>query len=191
MALTRDDFDVIVSSGGGKKSDKNPPLPPPKGQKSLSEDSEVEQVKDWNQIKDEMEQAGLTGEKEKPEHSEEGETGKEKSEDSGDDFIQFEEGPDSEDATSGEQKDGKNNAEAQEEGKSEDAGIPGETPKQKEERLKRQRIKDHNNVVKVLNNIKGFYVKNKELMSKSISDKFEQKIDKLESIVQESAATIK
>jgi hypothetical protein len=135
--------------------------------------------------------AGLTGEKEKPEHSEEGETGKEKSEDSGDDFIQFEEGPDSEDATSGEQKDGKNNAEAQEEGKSEDAGIPGETPKQKEERLKRQRIKDHNNVVKVLNNIKGFYVKNKELMSKSISDKFEQKIDKLESIVQESAATIK
>lgn len=196
-AIKREDFDIIMPSSRAKSSDKTPPLPPKKGEKTLEtepfskKEEDVQEVKDWGQIKNEMEKAGLTGDQKQ--ESKKGSEGDEKGEGDGSDFVQFEEGDPSEygQEEAGDSSDGSPANDSDTAEVDADSGIPGETEKQKSERIKRTKIKSHNTLVGILNNVKGFYVKNEKIMSSKIKEGFEKKINQLEGVVKESEADLK
>lgn len=234
IVLNREEFKILIPQG---KSNDNPskdnPLPNDDGQKQVNfDESEIDKVKDWDEIKKELED--IVGE-ENSKGSEDGDEDKEKK-DSGEEEgegkknkegeEESSEGKskkDSEESEKSDKEDGDKEGEEEESEKDGDADSDAdadadksegdsaeevlgssekdgekdgeeeayeETADEKTARLKRKAIKDHNIIVNSLNKVKEFYVKNEKIMSDSVKGKFTKKIEKLESIVEESLKII-
>lgn len=215
IVLNREEFKILIPQGkSNDNQSKDNPLPNDDGQKQVNfDENEIDKVKDWDEIKKELED--IIGE-ENSKGSEDGDEDKEKK-DSGEEEgegkknkegeEESSEGKskkDSEEREKGDKEDGdadadKSEGDSAEEvlGSSEKDGEKDgeeeayeETADEKTARLKRKAIKDHNIIVNSLNKVKEFYVKNEKIMSDSVKGKFTKKIEKLESIVEESLKII-
>jgi hypothetical protein len=188
----REDFDVLIPASKGDKKPDSSPMPPKDGSRSVNiNEDEVESIKDWSEIEQELKDAGLTGEQ-KPNNGG-GEEKRERADGKG-------EGQNTEEG--GEEKKDEGNGKSVEEGGEEkkdegngksigDGGYADETKEERASRIKREAIKNHNRIVTNLNNVKTFFKKNEKIMSDGVKKSFEDKISELESIAKESEQELK